>query len=48
MLTNAQVIRGRPTPTDFERFRNGSVRELKEKSKAIQMKSNEKLTSTAT
>jgi len=41
MLTNAQVIRGRPTPKDVERFMKGSVRELKEKS-------NEKLTSSST
>jgi hypothetical protein len=32
MLTNAHVVRGRPTLKDVERFWNGLVRELKEKS----------------
>ena len=31
ILTNAHAIRGRPTLKDVERFRNGSVRELKAK-----------------
>lgn len=29
--TNAHAVRGRPTLKDVERFRNGRIRELKEK-----------------
>ena len=34
-LTNAHAIRGRLTLKDVERFRNGSVRELKENEKCL-------------